>query len=350
MGRRPPKVGKREEKVLLIDGDALFKTGYLGAKHEFNRNGEHVGGLYQFITVVRKFLKEEIYHKVFVFWDGEFSGKLRYNLYSDYKSGRNKDYINGTIPEDKELINQRFKVQEYLDELFIRQISDEIVESDDFISYYCKRKEKHQKITIITNDMDLCQLINEDVRVYLCNYSRKEFITHLNFQEKFGYRHENVVLIKTICGDSSDSIKGIKGVKEKSLFNICPELKNEVINLDFVLKRAKDLAKERLENKMKPLQILDNIINSVTEGVQGEDIYKINEKIVNLTTPLLTEEALIDVENLITGVINPEDRGIKNVYTLVKRDSLDDLIKDDYFTEYFLPFKRLMEREKKELI
>lgn len=346
MAKRPPKIGKREEKVLLVDGDALFKTGYMGAKHEYNEQGEHVGGLYQFITVIRKFLKEEIYHKVFVFWDGEFSGKLRYNLYKDYKSGRNKDYINGTIPDNEELVIQRFKVQEYLEELFIRQFEDKIVESDDFISYYCKRKEEHQKITIITNDMDLCQLINKDVRVYLCNSGRKEFITHLNYQEKFGYRYENLVLIKTICGDSSDSIKGIKGVQERTLFNFFPEFNSEILDLDYILDKAKRLAKEREDNKKKPLGSLTNIINSVTEGVQGKDIYKINKTIVDLTIPLLTESAIEDVENLINGSINPENRGMKNIYSLVKRDGLDRLIKDDYFTEYFLPFKRLIEREK----
>ena len=345
MAKRPPKKGKREEKILLIDGDALFKTGYYGAKSEYNTNGEHIGGLYQFLTVVRKFLKEEIYHKVFVFWDGEFSGKLRYNLYTDYKISRGKNYITGTIPDDESLVIQRFKVQEYLDELFIRQFEDKIVESDDFISYLCQRKDENQKISIISNDRDLCQLIKKDIRIYLCD--KKKFITVDNYQENFDYKHENLVLIKTICGDNSDSIKGIKGVKEKTLLNMFPEFNERIVKLEDVLEKAKLLQKERVENNKKPLKSLDNIINSKTDGIQGERIYKINNLLVDLTNPLLTEEAINNVEPIIKGSIEPKNRSIKNIYSFIKRDGLDKLINDENFTEYFLPFKRLIEREKK---
>lgn len=345
MAKLPPRKGKKEEKILLIDGDALFKTGYYGAKTEYNVNGEHIGGLYQFLTVVRKFLKEEIYHKVFVFWDGEFSGKLRYNLYSDYKSGRGKNYIDGTIPEDKSLVIQRFKVQEYLDELFIRQFEDKIVESDDFISYICRRKSNNQKITIITNDRDLCQLIKKDIRLYLCD--KKEFVNNTNYQDFFDYKFENLVLIKTICGDNSDSIKGIKGVKEKTLLKMFPELCEKKLDLDYIITKSKLLQKERIDGKKKPLKSLDNIINSNTDGIQGQEIYKINNLLVDLTNPLLTEEAINNLEPIITGSIDPQDRGIKNIYSFVKRDGLDQLITDERFTEYFLPFKRLIEREKK---
>ena len=102
--RRPPKNGTREHKTntLVVDGNALFQRGYHGAKDEYNKEGNHIGGIYQFITVVRKLLEENVYQKVFVFWDGEFSGKLRYELYPDYKSARGKDFINGTKPEDKD--------------------------------------------------------------------------------------------------------------------------------------------------------------------------------------------------------------------------------------------------------
>jgi 5'-3' exonuclease len=103
MNRRPPKHGERTQilNTLLVDGNSLFKRSILGAKDVYNQKQEHIGGVYQFITVIRKLLDDDLYHKVIVFWDGKLSGKLRYNIYKDYKSNRNKDYENGTHPIDE---------------------------------------------------------------------------------------------------------------------------------------------------------------------------------------------------------------------------------------------------------
>ena len=159
MNRRPPRNGENLKKsnILLVDGNALFKRGFIGSKDEYNSEGHHIGGLYQFITVLRKVMLEDLYHKVFVFWDGPYSGKLRYEVYKDYKIGRGKDYENGTMPIDLEELSQKRRIKQYLEELFIRQLEDEIVESDDFIAYICNNKKANETITIITSDRDLCQ-------------------------------------------------------------------------------------------------------------------------------------------------------------------------------------------------
>ena len=87
-----------------------------------------------------------MYHRVYVFWDGNFSGKLRYDIYEPYKSARGKDYINGTQPIDESELNQRRIIWDYLNELCIRQLKDEVIEGDDFIAYYCLTKKKNEKI------------------------------------------------------------------------------------------------------------------------------------------------------------------------------------------------------------
>src|SRR5690606_3662721 len=130
---------------------------------------------------------------------------------------------NGTRPEDdKAQIIERAMVQEYLEELYVRQLEHPIVESDDFIAYYCNNFRDTQKITIVTNDRDLCQLIGETVRIYLCD--KKVYVDHENYQHYFKHHRENSALIKIISGDSSDSIKGVKGVKETTLLKHFPEL------------------------------------------------------------------------------------------------------------------------------
>lgn len=343
--RRPPKT-KTEEVVrtLLIDGNALFKTGYHGAITDYNTKGDHIGGIYQFITIVRKLISEKPYHRVFVFWDGKFSGKLRYNFYSDYKANRNKDYVNGTEPEDVNQLLERLVVQEYLEELFIRQIEDEIVESDDFIAYFCCTKKENEQITICSNDRDLCQLINEDVTMYLCD--KKVYVTVDNYNEYFKHHFKNVALIKIISGDSSDNIKGVKGVKETTLLKHFPFLSERESSLDEILDVASLLNSQRIESKKKPLSALTNIVESVTDGIQGKDLYKINKKLVDLTNPLISDSAMETVELLKHSSLDPDERGIKNVYNLMRRDGLDTRIANNA-SEYLFPFKELIEREKK---
>lgn len=346
MKRRPPKNGKVQKikNTLLVDGNALYKRGFLGARNEYNRKGEHIGGIYQFITVLRKLLEENLFHQTYVFWDGEFSGKLRWSIYKDYKSGRGKDYINGTKPEDLEEVAQRMVVFNYLEELYIRQLVHPEVESDDFIAYYCNTKEENEKITIVTSDRDLCQLINDDVRIYLLD--KKTYIDTSNYHEHFNHHYSNVALIKILCGDNSDSIKGVKRLGEGTLLKHFPELTEKKLELDDIIQKAKELQQERLDDKKKPLAVFDNIINGVTDGIQGDELYKINRMLVDLSRPLLTEDALEEI-NLLKDSPLSEDRTIKNAYKMLKEDGIDIMLGESRYENYLLPFKKLMEREKK---
>lgn len=357
MNRRPPKDGKKVEEIntLVVDGNALFKIGYHGAKDEFNRDGNHIGGIYQFITILRKLLNENLYNRVFVFWDGKFSGKLRYNIYPDYKSDRGKDFINGTQPDDPDQIIERAKIQQYLEDLFIRQIRNEdIVEGDDFIAYYCKVKKINEKVTIVTNDRDLCQLINTDIQVYLID--KKTYVTHYNYHQYFNHHISNLVTIKTICGDPSDSIRGVKGVKEKTLLNHFPQLATRQVTLGEILDNAQNIQDERRLNKKKPLIALNNLIEGITtdkEGksniIMGMNLYKRNKSLIDLSTPMLTIDAIEKINNLIECDIDPEGRGIKEAYVKMKRDGIDIKV-GEISIEYLLPFKRLIDREKKRII
>jgi len=357
MNRRPPKNGIKIENTntLVVDGNALFKIGYHGAKDEFNSAGQHIGGIYQFLTILRKLLNENIYHRVFVFWDGKFSGKLRYEIYPDYKSDRGKDYVNGTQPDDENQIIERAKIQQYLEDLFVRQIRNEdIVEGDDFIAFYCKAKKANDKVTIVTNDRDLCQLVNNDTQVYLVDL--RTYVTTYNYQQQFGHHLENLVLIKTISGDSSDSIRGVKGVKEKTLLNNFPQIAQRPVTLQEILEQAQIIQDERVANKKKPLQALTNLIEGITTDKEGKidikmgmKLYERNKSLVDLSIPMMTQNAIEKITNLMESDIDPDGRGIKEAYIKMKRDGIDVKV-GNIGIEFLLPFKKLIDRENKTII
>ena len=164
------------------------------------------------------------------------------------------------------------------------------VEGDDLIAYYVQHKKPNEKVVIVSGDRDLTQLIRDDVCQYIP--SMKKFITPDNSVNELGMTHENVLVKKILCGDASDNIKGIKGMGEQTLLKLFPEMKNKKTSLEAVIARSKELLEERKANKKKPLKSLENVVNCVTDGVQGKDIYEINKKIIDLSEPLLTDEAL----------------------------------------------------------
>lgn len=341
--KRPPKKGKTNIQCsLVVDGNSLLKTAYHGAK-DLNYKGSHIGGIYQFMTIIRKLLNEKSFDRVIIFWDGPFSGKLRYDIYPEYKLNRGKNYETGTIPTDESLLYQKNRVKLYCEELFIRWYENDIVESDDCIAYYCLNKKDNEKIVICSNDRDLSQLINDDISIYFLN--KKKIITKDNYRNHFNHHHTNSALIKIIEGDSSDNIKGIKGVKEKTLLKHIPDLsKREVIKEELF-----HLIEEIQSERKTRLKSLDNILNGVSDGTQGDNFYLINESLVNLKKPLLTQECVDDIDELINSPIDPDDRGTKKLLKLMMEDGILDAISNnpDGHIEYLRPFLRIMEKEKR---
>ena len=67
----------------------------------------------------------------------------------------------------------------------------------------------------MSGDRDLTQLISPTVIIYLP--VEKKFVNQSNAVSILGYKSENVLLKKILCGDVSDNIKGIKGLGETTL-------------------------------------------------------------------------------------------------------------------------------------
>ena len=142
-------------KTLLVDGDNLFKIGFHGVKELYN-DGSHIGGVYHFINVIRRFLDEGQLDKVVVFWDGSSNSSIRKQIYPQYKANRRQD-----MNDDKYIsyLQQKSRVKDYLEEVFVRQVEMNDNEADDLIAYYCKIA-TNEEITIFSADKDLTQLIN----------------------------------------------------------------------------------------------------------------------------------------------------------------------------------------------
>ena len=342
--------------------------------HKMNSDGEEYGIILTSLRLIGEVLKKKDFDYCLAAYDGEGSGVLRWQYYKDYKANRDKNYeahnpnksdydkyienyarnvlrysrekSEAKEKEEENFARQKEIVQRILDELCIRQYEFENVEGDDIISYYVKNKKDNEKVVIVSSDKDLTQLISDTVIVY--NPRIKDFITKDNAVEKLDILPENIVLEKVICGDVSDNIKGVKGVGNDTLIKLFPQIKNEKIDLEFIMRRSKELLDERKAEKKKPLKSLENILNGVTDGCQGDKLYEINQKIIDLSNPLLTDEAKETMNEELYAPFDTTDRNFKNIYNIVTENKINDILDEGKFGNILEPFTRiaLMERKR----
>lgn len=368
--------------TLLIDGNNLLRIAMKDSA--INADGIHYGGIFQFFLQIKLMMKDYKYDYVYVVFDDSDSGILRYKIYNEYKANRDKHYsehlggepseywkkLNATLDKmqaaicakskksrkntdeinEKKIVEENFKrerdiIREYCEELYIRVLFDDKTEGDDFIAYYVGNKKPEERIVIMSTDNDLTQLISPTVSIY--NKQLKKYLSVKNFQKIKGIPVENVLIKKIFCGDASDNIGNIKGLSETRLMEMMPELSERPVTVEEVKDRAKKLIEERIGQKKKPLRVHENIIHGVSNKRYDGDFYEINEKIINLKKPLLTEDAEESIKQMMYAPMDPEGRSFSNLYTLIKRDGIESLENSNTFSSFFVPFKELADREKK---
>jgi DNA polymerase-1 len=326
-------------KTLLVDGDNLFKIAFHGVKDLYN-DGEHIGGIYHFINTIRRFLDEHNHDKVIVVWDGDSNSSVRKSLYPQYKANRRQD-MNEYKYES--YLQQKSRVKQYLEEIFVRQVEVINNEADDLIAYYCKIS-KDEQVMVFSADKDLTQLISEKVTIYspiVKQYFKNGDMITIN---KIDIPHYNVLLTKIFTGDKSDNIDGIEGLGEKTLIKLFPDLQQKPCTIDELLVIARNN-----EQKKKP-KVLGNILTGKTKsGIFGEEFYQLNKKIVDLSEPLITDEGKVMVEQIMNDTIDPMDRGHKNLMRMMMEDGLFKYLPkdDDAWVNFLRPFLKLTRKEKR---
>jgi len=329
-------------KTFLIDGNNLYKIGYEGVRDLFSGN-EHIGGIYHFINTIRKFLEEQNYDKVIVFWDSESNTSVRKELYPNYKAQRRNE-----MNEDQEesYLHQRRRVKQYLEEVFVRQLEVPNNEADDLIAQYCNIA-LDENITIFSGDKDFTQLISERVQIYSPNKKEYYKLGDMILLDKVNVPHQNVLLTKVFVGDKSDNISGIDGLGVKTLVKLFPMLQEKSCTITEILDNARLMGQEK-----KVPKIIGKILTGESKnGILGEEFYNTNIKIIDLGNPLVTDEAKELVEEVYKESIDPTDRGYKNQMKMMMDDGLFKYLpKDDNAWVNFLkPFLKLTRKEKRKL-
>ena len=324
-----------------MDGDNLFKIGFHGVKDLYS-DGSHIGGVYHFVNTLRRFLEDQDYDKVVVFWDGDSNSSVRKAMYSKYKANRRQS-MNEYKYES--YLKQKVRVKQYLEEVFVRQAELVNNEADDLISYYCKIS-NDEIITIFSADKDLTQLISTRVSIFSpIGKNVYRFGDKIKIG-KIEVPHENVLPCKVLMGDPSDNIEGIEGLGEKTLMKLFPFMLNKPCTIQEILDYARNIPQE------KPSKVLTNILTGKSKsGILGEQYYQINQTIVDLKNPLVTEDGKTLVESIYRETLDPTDRGYKNLMKYMIEDGLFKYLptNDEAWVKFLKPFMKLIRKEKRKI-
>ena len=307
------------KRVLVIDGLNLFFRNF-AMLNMVNPEGVHIGGLGGFFRSLGALIRQTDPTEVIVVFDGVGSSANRKNLVPEYKSNRNLqritnwDTFDDMDEEQDSKIDQIVRIIQYLKTLPVKTIAIDKTEADDIIAYLGSiiPEKPEDKIIIVSSDKDFLQLVNENVLVY--RPIEKEYYNEDTIKEKFNISPHNFIIYKTLLGDSSDKVKGIKGLGEKGLYKKFPEITEKDLTLDDIHSIC--------ESKFKDHLVYARVIQNI------EELEK-NYKIMDLSNPMLTER---DKEHLEKFVSSEEIHYLPEQFlAMYKQDQLGAIIRNVEF-------------------
>ena len=193
--------------VFLIDGSGFIFRAYFARARDpkaerFQRQSDGMATevVMIFSNMLDKYRRETDADHMAVIFDA--SGQsFRNRIYTDYKANRRE------MPDD--LRPQLEHVRRAAAAFDICQIEMPDFEADDLIATYARHAvDAGAKVTILSSDKDLMQLVGDDVKMRDPMTDRP--IGEAEVREKFGVGPDKVIEVQALCGDSTDNVPGCR--------------------------------------------------------------------------------------------------------------------------------------------
>ena len=230
---------KKSDHYYLIDGSGyIFRAYYALPPLSRKSDGLPTGAVSGFCSMIFKLLEDaradDSVHKPTHFAVIFDSAKknFRNEIYKDYKANRSE------APED--LVPQFEYIRKSVKAFNLPSIELLNYEADDLIATYSKQIiEAGDKVTIISSDKDLMQLVSKKVRLY--DPMKSKVLNEKDVEEKFGVKPEQVIDVQALAGDSSDNVPGVPGIGIKT----ASELIRKYKTLENLLKKSNEIPQKK---------------------------------------------------------------------------------------------------------
>jgi len=224
---------KKGDHLYLIDGSGyLFRAYHALPPLTRKSDGLPTGAVSGYCNMLWKLLEDmkgpdEPTHVAVIFDAGAIT--FRNKIYPQYKANRPEP------PED--LIPQFPLVRDATRAFNVACVELANYEADDLIATYARiAREAKARVTIVSSDKDLMQLVEDGV-VTLLDTMKNKRLGSAEVMEKFGVPPSKVIDVQSLAGDSTDNVPGVRGIGIKT----AAELINEYGDLETLLKRAGEI-------------------------------------------------------------------------------------------------------------
>ncbi|NET69846.1 MAG: DNA polymerase I [Sphaerospermopsis sp. SIO1G2] len=229
--------------IILVDGHSLaFRSYFAFAKSRSGglrtKAGVPTSVCFGFIKCLLEVMQSEQPQAVAVAFDLAVP-TFRHQADDTYKANR------AETPED--FIPDVENLNELLASLNIPIITSPGYEADDVLGTLAQKASQAGYIVkILSGDRDLFQLIDEEKRITVLNFSPEALKRSNNsisefkaeqVKEKIGVLPTQIVDFKALCGDTSDNIPGVKGIGVKTAV----KLLNTFDSLDEIYNRVDEI-------------------------------------------------------------------------------------------------------------
>jgi DNA polymerase I len=228
--------------LYLVDGSSYIFRAYHRLPPLTNRHGQPAGAVYGYTTMLWKLAdglsKAEGPTHMAVILDAS-EQTHRNKMYDQYKAHR--------PPPPDDLVPQFPLIRVATRAFSIPCIEEEGLEADDIIAcYVTAAKNAGWRVTIVSSDKDLMQLIDEGAGIDMLDTMNDRRIGREQVLEKFGVPPEKVGDVLALMGDSVDNVPGVPGIGPKT----ASQLIQTYGDLETVLASTHEISKPKLKQSL----------------------------------------------------------------------------------------------------
>ena len=199
-------------RLLVVDGNSIANRAFYGIKLLTTKDGRYTNAIFGFFNILNSLLRECQPDEVAVAFDLR-APTFRHKMYDGYKATRHK------MPE--ELAQQMPVIKQLLTDLGYRIVTAEGWEADDILGTLAAACDaRKDDCFLATGDRDSLQLVSATTTVLLATTAlgkSKTVTMDLEaVREKYGLEPKQLIEVKSLMGDTSDNIPGVKGIGEKT--------------------------------------------------------------------------------------------------------------------------------------
>lgn len=210
-------MNENKPHILVVDGMALLFRSFFATAHsgQFFRNAENVptNGVQGFARHTMSAISIFRPTHLAVCWDMG-SKTFRNEIFADYKAHRP-----APAPE---LIPQFDMARDVSQALGWKSYGIKNMEADDLIGSLIETWKDEAKLTVVSGDKDLLQLLQPDVSIALTKkgFTQYDEYTETRFVEEYGITPKQFIDMKAFTGDASDGYPGVKGIGPKTALKL----------------------------------------------------------------------------------------------------------------------------------